>query len=123
MKSSVNENSTPSTSVYVIVTVVASQAGAGTSNTGTAGVTGAGATSKSELITHVVPAVLAYTVPELFTSAVKLPSVIDVLKSEFKEYSSPSTAVNVIVTVVASHNGAGTVNTGATGVIGAGATS
>ena len=107
----------------MIVTVVASHSGAGTVNTGASGEPGAGATSYSELITQVVLIVLAYTVPELFTSAVKLPSVIDVLKSEFKEYSTPSTAVNVIVTEAASHAGAGTSNTGAAGVTGAGATS
>ena len=45
------------------------------------------------------------------------------LKSALKEYSTPSTSINVIVTEGASHVGAGTSSSGAAGVTGAGATS
>ena len=93
LKSEVKEYSTPWLGVKVIVTVVASQVGAGTVNTGAAGVTGAGATSKPELITQVVPIVLAYTVPLLFTSASKLPPSSKVVKSSINENSTPSTSV------------------------------
>ncbi|MFV8227174.1 hypothetical protein, partial [Christiangramia aquimixticola] len=92
------EYSTPVAALNVTVTDVASHAGAGTESAGADGVTGAAATVNGELITQLVPTVLAYTVPLLLTGALKLPPVIKVVNVLLKEYSTPVAALNVTVT-------------------------